>query len=68
MLVGVMRLDSWAAVSMALYAWSVSCTDWRSFVLIVGVPGLVCSLAAPGVWSFLRATPPLAFLVIAAPQ
>ena len=29
------------------------CACWRSFVVIVGVPCLSCSLAVPGVWSFL---------------
>ena len=47
-LVGVMRLDSRAAFSMVPGSWSVSCADWRSFVLIVRVPGLLCSLAVPG--------------------
>ena len=37
-LVGVMRLDSWADFSMVPGAWSVNCADWRSFGLIVGVP------------------------------
>ena len=55
-LVGVMRPDSWAAVSMAPGAWSVSCDDWRSFVLIAGFSCLLCSLAVPGVWCFLRVT------------
>ena len=58
-LVGVMRsrLNSWAALSMVPGAWSMSCADWRSFVLIVGVPCLLCFLAVPGVWGFLRVTP-----------
>ena len=51
-LVGVMRSDSWAELSMVPSAGSVSCADWRSFVLIVGVPCLLCSLAVPGVWVF----------------
>ena len=34
MLVGVMRLDSWAAFSMAPGAWSVRYAYWRSFGLI----------------------------------
>ena len=55
-LVGVIRLDSWAARSMVPGAWSVSCADWRSSVLIVGVPCPLCSLAVLGVWSFLRVT------------
>ena len=58
-LVRVMRLDSWAPLSMLPGAWSVRCVDWRSFVLTVGVPGLLCSLAAPGGCGFLRVTPPL---------
>ena len=37
-------------------AWSVSCAFARSFVLIVGVPCRLCSLAVPGVCSFLRVT------------
>ena len=57
-LVGVMQLYSWAALSVVPGAWSVSCADWQSFVLIVGVPCLMCSLAVPGVWSFLRLTQP----------
>ena len=57
-LVGVMRLDSWAALSMVPGAWSVSFADWRSFVLIsvVGALCILCSLAVPGVWDFLRVT------------
>ena len=43
-LVGVMRLDSWAAFSMVAGAWSVNCADWRSFGLIVGVPCFVVFL------------------------
>ena len=41
---------------MVPVAWSLSFAFWRSFVLIVGVPCLLCSLAVPGVWSFLRVT------------
>ena len=37
-LVGVMRLDSWAALPIVPGAWSVRCAGWRSFGLIVGVP------------------------------
>ena len=53
------RLDAeWVCTfsfsSMLPGAWSVSCADWRSFVLIVGVPCLLCSLMVPGVWGFLR--------------
>ena len=50
-LVGVVRLDSWVALSMVPGAWSVSCADWRSFMLNIGVPSqcLLCSLAVPGV-------------------
>ena len=55
-LVGSMRLDSRAALSMVPGASSVSCACWRSFVLILGVSCLLCSLAVPGVWSFLRVT------------
>ena len=55
-LVGVMRLDSWVALSMVPGAWSVSCADWRSFMLVAGVPCLLCSLAVPGVWSSLPVT------------
>ena len=39
-------------------AGSVSCALRRSFALIVGVPCLLCSLAMPRVWSFLRVTHP----------
>ena len=46
------------ARSMVSGAWSVSCADWRSFVLTVGVPCLFWSLAVPGVWSFLHVTAP----------
>ena len=53
-LVGVMRLDSWAALSIVPGTWSVSCAGWQSFGLIAGVSCLLCSSAAPGVWSFLR--------------
>ena len=49
MLVGVMQLGFWAAFSMMLGASSVICADWRSFLLTVGVPNLLCSLAMPGV-------------------
>ena len=52
-LVGGMRLGSWDALSMVPGAWSVNSADWRSFVLSVGVPCLLCSLAVPGVWGFL---------------
>ena len=38
-------------------SWYVSCADWRSFVLTVGVPCLLCSLALPGIWGFLRVAP-----------
>ena len=31
-LVGVIRLDSWAALSMVTGAWSVSCAVWWWFV------------------------------------
>ena len=55
-LVVVMRPDFWAALSMVPGAGSVSCADWRSFVLIVRVPCLLCSWAVPGVWGFLRVT------------
>ena len=55
-LVGVIYMRKWAALPMVLGAWSVTCAYWRSFVLIVGVPCLFCSLAVPGVWSFLRVT------------
>ena len=55
-LVGGMRLGSCAALSMVPGAWSVSCADWRSIVLTVGVPCLLCTLAVPGVWGFLRVT------------
>ena len=39
-------------------AWCLVCRSafWRSFVLNVGVPCLLCSLAVPGVWSFLHVT------------
>ena len=53
-LVVVMRLDSWVTLSMVLGAWSLSCADWWSFGLIVGVPCLLCSLAVPAIWDFLR--------------
>ena len=56
MLVGVTRLDSWAARSMVPGAWSVSCADCQSFVVTLGVPCLFCSLAVPGVRGFLRVT------------
>ena len=36
-LIGAMRLDSWAALSIVPGAWYVSCVGWRSFGLIVGV-------------------------------
>ena len=56
-LIGVMRLDSWAALSMVPGAWSVSCADRRSFGLIVGVLcSFLCSWAVPGVCSFLHVT------------
>ena len=55
-LVGIIRLDSWAALSMAPDAWSVSCACWRSFVFILGVSCLLCSLAVPAVSKFLRVT------------
>ena len=55
-LFSVMRLDSWATFSMVPGAWSVSCAYRRSFVLILGVSCLLCSLAVPGVWSYLRVT------------
>ena len=35
-LVGVMRLDSWAALSIVPGTWSVSCAGWQSFGLIAG--------------------------------
>ena len=54
-LVGVECLLSWA-LSMVPGAWSVSCAFCRSFVLSVGMPCLLFSLAGPGVWSFLRGT------------
>ena len=50
--------NSWDALSMVPGAWSVSCAFWRSLMLIVGVPFLLCSMAVPVVWRFLRATPP----------
>ena len=57
LLVGVMRLDSWAALSIAPGAWSVSCAGWRSFGLIEGVPCVFRSSAVPGVWSlYIRVT------------
>ena len=37
--------DSWPALSIVPGAWSVSCAYWRSFMLIVGVPCRLCSLA-----------------------
>ena len=46
--VGVMRLDSWAALSTVPGAWSVSCAGWQWFVVNVGVFWLLCSLAVPG--------------------
>ena len=55
-LVVVMRFASWAALSMVPGAWSVSCAYWRSFLLILGVSCLLCSLPVPYVWSFLRVT------------
>ena len=45
-----------AAHSMVPGAWSLSCADCQLFVLIVSVPCLLCSLAVPGVWGFLRVT------------
>ena len=43
LLVGVIRLDSWAALSMVSDAWSAICADWWSVGLIVGVDcGLCC--------------------------
>ena len=56
-LVGVMRLLSCPYDGAWCSSWSVSCAFWRPFVLIVGVPCLLCSLAVPGVWCFLRVTP-----------
>ena len=53
-LIGVVCLDSRAALSIVPGAWSVSCVGRRSFGLIVGVSCLLCSSAVPGVWSFLR--------------
>ena len=50
--------NSWDALSMVPGAWSVSCAFWRSLMLIAGVPCILCSMAVPGVWRFLRATPP----------
>ena len=35
---------------------TAGCAYWRSFVLIVDVPCLLCYLAVPGVWRFLRVT------------
>ena len=55
MLVGVMRPDCWAGLSMVPGAWSVCCADWRSFRLIVGVSYLLCSFAVPRGCGFLRA-------------
>ena len=55
-LVGVMRIDPWGALSMVPDAWSVNCADWRSFVLIIGVPCRLRSLAVPGSWRILRVT------------
>ena len=53
-LICVMRLDSRAALSIVLDAWSVNCIGLRSFGLIVGVSRVLCSSAVPGVWSLLR--------------
>ena len=33
-LIAVMRLDSWGAVSIVLGAWSVSCVDGRSGLMV----------------------------------
>ena len=49
-------LYSLAALSMVPGGWSVICADWRSFVLIVGVLCLLCSMAVPGVWGFFGVT------------
>ena len=51
-LICVVRLNSRAALSIGLGAWSVSCVGLRSFRLIVGASGVLCSSAVPGVWSF----------------
>ena len=56
-LVGVMRLASWAALPMVPGAWYMSCADELSFGLIVDVSSLLFSVALPGVWSFPRETP-----------
>ena len=55
-LIGVVCLDSQAALSIEPGAWSVSCVGSRSFGLIVGLFCRLCSSAVPGVLSFLRVT------------
>ena len=49
--------DSWVALLMVPGAWSVRCAYWLSFVLIVGNPRLLCSLAVPGFRWFSLAVP-----------
>ena len=57
MLVGLMRLDPWAAFSMVASAWSASCANSLSFGLIVGVHCFVVFLGElPGLGCFLRVT------------
>ena len=41
---------------MVLCACPVSFAAWRSFVLIICVPCILCSLAVPGVWGCLGVT------------
>ena len=57
---GIMRLHSWAVLSTVPDAWSLSCADCRSFVLVVVVPCLLCSLPFASSrrlqWGYLRVT------------
>ena len=48
--VGVVRLDSWAALSLVPGAWSVSCADWRSDGWIVDVLCFVFLGGTRGLW------------------
>ena len=57
-LVGVVHLDSWAALSIVPDAYSVSCASGQSSGLIVGVCCLLRSSAVPSVRSFHRLTQP----------
>ena len=53
-LIDVMWPDSWAVLSMVPGAWSVSCAYWRPVVFFgLSASCLLCSLAVPGVESFI---------------